>query len=822
MKNNLLTIATALTILAFPAKNFGQTPNMGTTEDFALFTSVGSLVNTGSSHVTGHVGTNSGSSTGFGNVNGVMHNNNGTTGTAAADLNTLYLQLNSAVPAFFPAVLLGGSGQTLTPGVYSISANASLTNTLTLNGQNISGAVFIIQINGTLGTAANSKVVLINGAEACNVFWKTEGAVSMASGTSFKGNIVANNSAISLNSGVILEGRAFSTSGAITIDGTKAYTPVGCGSPFLTGPSGPNLLKTACFALFSANGPVSNSGSTYAIGDIGTNVGLTTGHNALNVTGTIHTIPNGTTAAVATDLGTVYTYLNGLAYDIELLYPAQFGNNLVLTPHTYLLNAATQLTDTLILNGAGNPNAVFVIQINGALTTSANAIVTLTNGTQSKNVFWKIDGALNVATNSIMRGTFIINNAAINLTTGVLLDGRALTTTGALATAGMTANMPAGCGVAAPAPTINTQPLSKTTCSGSSVSFSITASGTALTYQWRKGTTNLVNGGNISGATSAKLVINPVSGADVATNYNVVVTGASTPAATSGNAALSLNSNPVIINSPSAVSACSGGTASFTVSATGSGLTYQWKKGTVNVVNGGNISGATTATLTINPAGTADALSNYNVVISGACAVNATSTAVALTVNSLPAITTGPVSQTVCVEGSAAFHVAASGTGVTYQWRRGTNNLTNGGNKTGVNTATFTINPFSIADTAGNYNVVISGACAPAKTSANAMLSACETTVTTGISNVTAGEGSVLSIYPNPFNASLVITMMDVSLVNASELKIYNALGALVVKQAIFRKSISIDTANLPAGVYQYELSGNDKVIQTGKLISVQ
>src|SRR5687768_14773324 len=105
MKTNLLAIITAATILAFPAKDFGQAPSMGTTEDFALFTSVGSLVNTGLSHVTGHVGTNSGSSTGFGNVNGVMHNNNGATGTAAADLSTLYSALNSAVPAFFPAVL---------------------------------------------------------------------------------------------------------------------------------------------------------------------------------------------------------------------------------------------------------------------------------------------------------------------------------------------------------------------------------------------------------------------------------------------------------------------------------------------------------------------------------------------------------------------------------------------------------------------------------------------------------------------------------------------------------------------------------------------
>lgn len=442
MKTHVLRLFTAVILLLLPAINFGQAPDLGTAAGFVLFSSVGAVTNTGVSQVTGNVGTNSGSSTGFGNVNGVMHDNDGASAQCATDLLVAYNQLNATVPGFFPAPLLG-NGQVLTAGVYSIGGAATLNLDLTLNAEGSSSAVFIFQIQGSFSTGAGSKVNLVNGALACNVFWKVEGLVSMASGTTMRGTVIANNAAINMNAGDTLEGRALSTTGAITIDGTLAYTPIGCGSPVLTGPAPPNLGTTECYALFSANGPVSNSGITTVTGDIGTNVGLTTGFDPLLVTGTIHPIPDVSTAQCASDLGTVYTYLNTLPYDIELLYPAQFGNSLVLTPHTYLLNAATTFTDTLYLNAMGKPDAVFVIQMNGALSTSTYSNVKLINGTQAKNVYWKIDGAVSINNYSVFVGTIICNNGALGaLNTGVRLNGRALTTTGALTTTAMSAIMP--------------------------------------------------------------------------------------------------------------------------------------------------------------------------------------------------------------------------------------------------------------------------------------------------------------------------------------------------------------------------------------------
>lgn len=443
MKKLILSIATiALTMV--PNVNFGQAPNLGTAANFVLFSSNGSVSNTGISHLTGHVGTNVGSSVFFGNVDGVMHDQDGASAQAAADLLLAYNQLNSTIPTFFIASALG-NGQTLIPGVYSVSGASTLNLDLTLNGLGNANSVFIFQISGPLSTNSLSKVKLINGAKACNVFWKVEGLVSMASGTSMKGTIVANNAAINMNSGDTLEGRALSTTGAVTIDGVFAYTPIGCGSPFLTGPLAPALASTSCFALFSSDGPVTNTGITYATGNIGTNLGLTTGFNTLNVVGVVHPIPDGTTAACASDLLNVYTYLNTLNYDIELLYPAQFGNNLVLTPHIYRMNGACTFIDTLYLNGQGNPNAVFVIQVNGALQTSTYSKVLLTNGTQARNVYWKVEGAVDINDYSVFRGTIVANNGAIGIYTGATLDGRALTTTGAINTAAITANIPSPC-----------------------------------------------------------------------------------------------------------------------------------------------------------------------------------------------------------------------------------------------------------------------------------------------------------------------------------------------------------------------------------------
>jgi disulfide bond formation protein DsbB len=235
---------------------------------------------------------------------------------------------------------------------------------------------------------------------------------------------------------------------------------------------------------------------------------------------------------------------------------------------------------------------------------------------------------------------------------------------------------------------INTQPVSQSACTGGNVSFSVNASGSYLSYQWRKG------GINIIGAINTTYTITGVTAADVNT-YDVEVTG------TCGNtisASVSLSLNDVLINTqPASQILCEGGNATFTVSASGGGiLSYQWKK------NGNTITGATSASYTINNTIPADA-GNYTVDITNACGTVNSSVSV-LTVNMAPAVSVQPQSQQVCAGGNVTFNINASGTGITYQWRK------NGVNINGANSSLYNINNVSATD-AANYDVVITGTC---------------------------------------------------------------------------------------------------------------
>lgn len=447
MKTNLFyALTTAAILLMIPITNFGQPIDLGAAANFVLFTQDGAVSDNPSnhSHLTGNLGyETSGAFSGFGNVDGVMHPGvDPATSAAGVALLTAIAQINTTTST---GVLAGslGNGDTLTPGVYTIGADATLTTNLVLDALGDSDAEFIFKIGGTFSATTNSKIILINGAQACHIFWNVVGTVSFATGVNLKGNFISA-AAISMTPGDTLEGRALVTVGAINVDGVLAYMPLGCGVPVLTGPAAPTLGATECFALFSSSGGLSNSGATYVTGDVGSNNMAPTGFITQNVTGTIHT-SDVSTAAAASDMPAIYSYLDLMTEDIELLYPAQFGNNLVLTPHTYLLDEGTVFTDTLYLNAQGNSDAVFIIQVNGALATSPNAHVKLINGADAKNVYWVVDGATSILSYSRFKGTVVSSSGAMDLDEGVRLDGRLLTSSGAIITTAVVAVVPPSC-----------------------------------------------------------------------------------------------------------------------------------------------------------------------------------------------------------------------------------------------------------------------------------------------------------------------------------------------------------------------------------------
>ena len=108
----------------------------------------------------------------------------------------------------------------------------------------------------------------------------------------------------------------------------------------------------------------------------------------------------------------------------------------------------------------------------------------------------------------------------------------------------------------------------------------------------------------------------------------------------SGSTSISVLTGPVITGEPGSVTVVTNGLASFTVTATGSDLNYQWYKNGTGLADGGAVSGSQTATLTISPATPADAATSangYYVVITNDCGLAATSSPVASLTLSAPA-----------------------------------------------------------------------------------------------------------------------------------------------------------------------------------------
>ncbi|NVN92907.1 MAG: hypothetical protein HXX11_20245 [Desulfuromonadales bacterium] len=142
----------------------------------------------------------------------------------------------------------------------------------------------------------------------------------------------------------------------------------------------------------------------------------------------------------------------------------------------------------------------------------------------------------------------------------------------------------------------------------------------------------LRNGSAINGATSASYSTQTTTMSDSGATFSVVVTNGS-GSVTSNSATLTVNPAPVapaITDQPQNISVTAGQTATFSVTATGSAtLTYQWKKG------GTSISGATSASYTTSVTTTVNSGSTYTVVVTNALG-SATSTAATLTVTAAP------------------------------------------------------------------------------------------------------------------------------------------------------------------------------------------
>ncbi len=190
----------------------------------------------------------------------------------------------------------------------------------------------------------------------------------------------------------------------------------------------PDLGASSTFALFTASGAFNGDAATSVVGDIGTNAGAFTPPGFL--IGQIH-LADPVSAQAAADVASAYGYLAGLTCGSVLATP--LGNSQILAPNIYCIGSAAVLNADLILDGGGNPGAIFIFQIDGALSTNPSSRILLINGANLCNVYWQINGAFNGGGNTLFQGT-ILAAGAINLANGAQLNGRGLSTEGAIST----------------------------------------------------------------------------------------------------------------------------------------------------------------------------------------------------------------------------------------------------------------------------------------------------------------------------------------------------------------------------------------------------
>ncbi|MFT5846616.1 ice-binding family protein [Psychroserpens sp.] len=192
--------------------------------------------------------------------------------------------------------------------------------------------------------------------------------------------------------------------------------------------------SVADFILFTGAGAVANTGASSITGNVGSNVGAISGFESPTIlNGTIENANQITTQA-ALDLAAACVQIQNTPVTISdhsTIYGSVAGETIY--PGIYSAGAAASIIGTLTLDAQGDPDAMFVFKIGGALSSVAGSEIILANGTSSDNVFWIAVGAVGLGANATMVGTFIGYPGAVELGAGGNLDGKLYSTIGAIA-----------------------------------------------------------------------------------------------------------------------------------------------------------------------------------------------------------------------------------------------------------------------------------------------------------------------------------------------------------------------------------------------------
>ncbi len=199
----LLAIAALLASASFQPASAQSAPSLGAASSFSVLG--GQAVTCTSSVITGDVGvsptpafTNTGCT--------IAGSTPPATDVAAALARAAFLNAYAAIGVMPCSQTISTAAFTgnvpalgpLAPGVYCFPAGVTFTNTtLTLDGSSNPNGIWIFKVGAAL-TGSGFQVLMVNGAQPCNVFWSVGAATTLSTSTLlplFQGNILAGNAA---------------------------------------------------------------------------------------------------------------------------------------------------------------------------------------------------------------------------------------------------------------------------------------------------------------------------------------------------------------------------------------------------------------------------------------------------------------------------------------------------------------------------------------------------------------------------------------------------------------------------------------------------
>lgn len=234
-------LSLGLVVSGGPAQAAATDIDLGTSGQFAVLAGSG-ITNTGPTTiaktdpaaVTGDVGsfpTASITGTGPGadaiTTVGTVRGGDGVVQGAKPALRTAFTNAAAAQPPTALSAGIGGATSLpLAAGVYKADVDLLLTGPLVLDGQGDASSVFIFQVGQDMTTASSASISLINGAQACHVYWQIGRSATFGTSTAFKGTVMAGTS-ITANNSATFEGRLLANDGAVTLD-TNTITVPAC------------------------------------------------------------------------------------------------------------------------------------------------------------------------------------------------------------------------------------------------------------------------------------------------------------------------------------------------------------------------------------------------------------------------------------------------------------------------------------------------------------------------------------------------------------------------------------------------------------------